>query len=350
MPVRKRSGSPYFWYSFSINGRRFRGSTGRKTLREAKDVERDQYRLAEQSFAPKADWSLQTVLSAYWNEHGKMTASANDIERAFADFYRLLGKQKRFVDITNGDLMDYRARRRGECRKKKDGTPARLPPTAHSINRELAYLHAAGRHCLRYHRQPMPDIDWKALRAKEPPWRTRFLGREDEAPAFMAALPPHCREIVMCAIVTGLRRTNIIKLDWDQVSLAERSITVRVKGGGEHRVKIPPYLMAILSTKQSRKGRVFDATNFNRHWYAALETAGMKNFRFHDLRHTFASWARKSGIDLSVLKVAMHHSDISMTMRYANVTPDEVETAFDVVSLTLSGTLADTPEEKTAEN
>ncbi len=76
----------------------------------------------------------------------------------------------------------------------------------------------------------------------------------------------------------------------------------------------------------------------------------MKNFRFHDLRHTFASWARKSGIDLSVLKVAMHHSDISMTMRYANVTPDEVETSFDVVSATLAGAMAGTADEKTAEN
>ncbi len=140
MPVRKREGSPFYWYSFNLNGRRFRGSTGCKTLREAKEVERDQYQLAEKSFIPKADWKLQAVLSSYWHEHGKMTASANDIERAFASFQRLLGKEKRFVDITSGDLMDYRARRRSECRLKKDGTPARHQPRARLSTRCRATL------------------------------------------------------------------------------------------------------------------------------------------------------------------------------------------------------------------
>ena len=351
MPVRKREGSPFFWYTFSINGRRFRGSTGKTTKREAVEVERDQYQRLEKSFLPRKNWTLQAVLSAYWKEHAQHTRSAFDIETAFANLQRLLGKGKKMTELTNGDLMDYRAVRRGEQRKKKDGSPVRrAPPAANSINREFAYLHAACRHCDRFHKQPMPDIDWKELKAKEPPWRRRFLGREDEAPAFLAALPAHIREIVICAIVTGLRRGNIVAMDWEQVSLSERLITVTVKGGGEHTVKIPPMLMAILSTKAKRKGKVFDATNFDRHWYAAIDVAGLKNFRFHDLRHTFASWARKSGIDLATLRVALHHSDISMTMRYANVEPDEVETTFDRVSATLMDTLAGTSTNKSAEN
>lgn len=350
MPVRKREGTPFYWYSFTINGRRFRGSTGRTTEREAKEIERDQYQLAKKSFVPKTDWDLQAVTSTYWNDHAKNTASSTDIEAAFANLQRHLGKGKKLSALTNGDLMDYRASRRGErLRLNRDDKPYGAFPSAHSINREFAYLHAACRHCERFHRQPMPDIDWKQLKAKEPTWRKRFLGRTDEAPAFLAALPLHAREIVVCAILTGLRRTNILKLDWDQVSLAERSIAVKVKGGAEHIVKIAPYLMAILSSKPSRKGRVFDTTNFNRHWYAAIKAAELKNFRFHDLRHTFASWARKAGADLPTLKEALHHSDISMTMRYANVSPDEVETTFDQVSATLAGTLAGTSSAKTAE-
>jgi integrase len=350
MPVRKRKGSPFYWYSFSIDGCRFRGSTGHTEKSRAKEVERDQYQLAKKSLTPKTDWDLQTVLSTYWNEHAKGTRSAYHIEGNFADLQRLLGKGKKTSQLTDGDLMDYRAKRRGERRMGKDNKPIRQAPQAHTINRELAYLRAAYQHCARFHKQPMPDVDWKGLKASEPTWRRRFLAREDEAPALMAAMMLNVREIVICAIVTGLRKGSIFALDWDQVSLSERTITVVGKGGKEHIVKIPPALMAILSTRKKRKGKVFDTTNFRRRWDAALKEAGLKNFHFHDLRHTFASWARKNGVDLPTLKEALNHSDISMTMRYANVTPDEVETTFDGVSSTLLGTIAGTTTEKTAEN
>lgn len=342
MSVRKRAGSPFFWYSFNLNGRRFRGSTGRTSKREGEEVERDKRAIAKRTFGKQGDWTLQTVLSVYWNEHAKHLDSADGIEGHFADLQRILGKAKRTSQLTDGDLMDYRAKRRGEKRRNKF-------PAAASINREFAYLRAAYEHCRRFHKQPAPEIDWKGLKAAEPPWRRRFLAREDEAPAFLNALPLNAREIVICAIVTGLRRSNVFSLDWAQVSLSERTITVRTKGNKQHTVKIAPALMAILSTKQRRRGKVFDATNFRRRWERAVKDAGLKDFRFHDLRHTFASWARKSGADLPTLREALNHSDISMTMRYANVEPDEVETTFDQVSATLMGTLSGTEPQKTAE-
>lgn len=343
MPVYRREGSPYWWYSFTIDGCRFRGSTGETAKRAAAEVERDQYALAEKSLMPKRDWTVQAVLSSYWNEHAKATRSSYDIEGHLAHLQRVLGKDKRVSKLTSGDLMDYRAKRRGERLRGR-------MPAENSINREFAYLHAACRHCERFHAMTMPDVDWKALKAKEPAWRTRFLARKDEAPAFLAALPVHCREIVICAIVTGLRRSNVMGLDWSQISLSERAITLTTKGGKRQTVTIPPALMAILSTRPKRVGRVFDATNFRRHWVRALNAAGIEDFRFHDLRHTFGSWARKAGIDLPTLKKAMNHSNITMTARYANVEPDEVVTTFDKVSATLSVTIGVTEDKKTAEN
>lgn len=342
MPVRKRKGSPYYWYSFSISGHRFRGSTEKTTERDAKEVERDQYQLAKQSLLTKKDWTLQVVLSTYYTEHAQHTGSADNILGHFADLQRILGKGKKTSALTNGDLIDYRATRRGEKRRGKF-------PAANSINREFAYLRAAYEYCHRLHKQPLPDIAWKELKAKEPPWRKRFLGR-DEASAFMDVAPLSVREIVICAIVTGLRRSNVMRLDWGQISLSERTITVRIKGNKEHVVSIPPALMAILSTRPKRKGRVFDTTNFRRRWETAVKDAGLTNFRFHDLRHTFASWARKAGLDLPTIKEALNHSDISMTMRYAHVEPDEVVTTFDRVSSTLLDTIAGTATQKTAEN
>ncbi len=60
-------------------------------------------------------------------------------------------------------------------------------------------------------------------------------------------------------------------------------------------------------------------------WYKALKRADIKNFRWHDLRHTFASWHRQNGTPLDALKELMGHSEISLTMRYAHITPEHLK-------------------------
>lgn len=324
MPVSRRPGSPFFWYSFNEGGRRFRGSTGRTTKREAEEIERDQRQRARRDAGRKADWTLQTVLSTYYLEHGRDTASGAQILGHFADLQRILGKSTRTSKLTDGDLMDYRARRRGETRRGR-------APAANSINREFAYLRAAFEHCHRFHKQPLPAIDWKGLRAAEPAWRTRFLSPKEYA-RLMAAADMRLRPIILCAVATGLRQGNILSLDWRQVQLDARAISVRTKGDKRQIVRITQALMAALSAMPERRGKVFDSANFKRLWYAAVEDAGLEDFRFHDLRHTFASWARQAGADLADIKEGLNHSNINMTLRYAHVKPDETITAADRVS------------------
>lgn len=319
MPISKRKGSPFYWYSFSLGGRRFRGSTGETEKSKAKEVEHDRRHLAKTSAQTQADWQLLAVLNAYWHESAKDKASFATIEGHLADLQRLLGKGLRTSKLTNGALMDYRAKRRGEGVQH------------HSINREFAYLRAAYAHCAKFHGQPMPRIAWRDLLAKEPPGRTRFLSR-DEYERLMRVAHESLRPIILCAVTTGLRKDNILALDWKQVKLDERVIQTRVKGNKAHTVRISAALMAALSTMPSRRGRVFDTTNFRRRWDAAKADAKLEDFRFHDLRHTFASWARQAGADLADICEALGHGSMTMTMRYAHIKPDEHTTAFDRVS------------------
>lgn len=343
MPVRKREGTPFYWYSFNLNGRRFRGSTGETTERAAKEVERDQYQLAKRTFASRKDWTLQAVVNTYWTENAKFKASADSILGHLAHVQRILGKGLKTSKLTDGALMDYRAKRRGERLRGK-------VPAENSINRDFAYLRAAYEHCHRVHKQPLPAIDWKTLKASEPPWRTRFLSR-DEYARLMEAAHPKLREIILCAVATGLRQGNIFSLDWRQVQLEERVLTVRIGKGNKERVfRIPPALMAVLSTLPNRKGKVFDTTNWRRRWADALEAAEIENFRFHDLRHTFGSWARQAGADLADISEGLAHSNISMTLRYSHVKADETITAADRVSERLLGTFQGTEAKKTAQN
>lgn len=323
MPVYRREGTPFWWFSFTIAGRRFRGSTGKTAKREAEEVERDEYHLAKQAIDRGSDWTLLAVLNVYWSEHAKSLRSAATIGTHFADLQRGLGKDLKTSKLTNGALMDYRARRRGRGVQH------------HSINREFAYLRAAYEHCHKFHGQPLPKIRWKELKAKEPPHRIRFLSK-DEYARLMAVAHPGIRPIIACAVATGLRQENVLSLDWRQVKLEEKVIQIRrIKGDKAHSVRISPALMAVLSAFPSRKGRVFDVTNFRRRWYKAVEAAELDDFRFHDLRHTFASWARQAGADLADICEALNHSSITMTMRYAHIKPDEQITAFDRVSAVL---------------
>ncbi len=324
MPVYRRAGSPFWWYSFAAGGRRLRGSTGRTSKREAEQVERDERHRISQAQGQGADWTLLAVLNAYWAEHAKFKRSATMIEAHLAEIQSGLGGATIAARITAGALMDYRAKRRGTgCQ-------------SHTVNRDFAYLRAALEHC-RQHGVQMPAIDWKRLKAVEPPGRIRFLSH-DEYERLMAVAHREIRPVILCAVTTGLRRGDIFRLDWQQVKLGERIIQVRrTKANKALQIRISPALVAALSTipPEKRRGKPFIWTGFRRRWEKALKDAEIVDFRFHDLRHTFASWARQAGADLADICEALGHASISMTMRYAHIKPDEHLTAFDRVSAML---------------
>ncbi len=98
------------------------------------------------------------------------------------------------------------------------------------------------------------------------------------------------------------------------------------------------------------RGRVFDFTNFRRKWAGAVKGAGLDDFRFHDLRHTFASWARMGGADLLGLRDAMDHSSVAVTQRYAHITPADAMNRFKMVGSLVTGAFFDTEPGKTARN
>lgn len=259
------------------------------------------------------------VLNAYWHENACDKSGHKTIETNLAIMQKALGKDTRTSKLTNGALMDYRARRRGQGVQH------------HTVNREFAYLRAAYAHCAKFHHQPMPKISWADLMAAEPPGRTRFLSRE-EYQRLMNEAHESIRPIILCAVTTGLRKDNILSLQWRQVKLEERLIQVTAKGNKRHGVKIGSALMAALSAIPGDVGKVFDVTNFRKRWDAAVKAAELEDFRFHDLRHTFASWARMAGADLADIKDALNHTTLNMTMRYAHIKPEEHVTAFDRVS------------------
>lgn len=319
MSLYRREGSPFWQYSFTVNGVRFRGSTGETGKREAQAVEADKRHAIKRGMVPKDRWNLHICLGSYWSERAKHNRSAKTILAKLDALRRILGKDTAIMDLTNAVLMDYRAKRRGEGLK------------AHSVNRDLACLKAALNHANQMHGQPLPALAWSRIKVAEPAHRIRFLSRE-EYDRLLAVSDAAMQKIVKVAVATGLRKDNLLSLDWRQVDLSSARITVLLKGDKPHSVRMTPEVRAALATDTARKGPVFDTTNFRRRWARAVKDAELENFRFHDLRHTFASWARMAGADLADICEALGHSNISVTMRYAHIEPAHHVTAFDRIS------------------
>jgi integrase len=71
--------------------------------------------------------------------------------------------------------------------------------------------------------------------------------------------------------------------------------------------------------------------NIERHWRQAISAAGVEDFRFHDLRHTYASRLVMAGVDLAVLRELLGHSDFTMTLRYAHLSPSRLKSAVTIL-------------------
>ena len=139
------------------------------------------------------------------------------------------------------------------------------------------------------------------------------------------------RMIVLIALTTGMRSSEIFGLDWSDVMYGEGLLAVRakLKGGKMRYVPMPPELAGELRrypvvTGEDRifppePGAVSGRQRVEGSFDDLLERAGIQDFRFHDLRHTFASWYMMNGGDLYELAKILGHSNIKMTERYAKL-------------------------------
>lgn len=148
------------------------------------------------------------------------------------------------------------------------------------------------------------------------------VSRPEEDRVLAALEHPWQRRMVVFAVETGLRRSELEDLVGREVTAAEKYLWVRDgKGGKDRMVPLTPRALAVLSEIGPRgpDERVFEHTIQHRWWGPARETAGLPKVRWHDLRHTFGTrWVRDGG-EVTVLQKVMGHASITMTMRYVKL-------------------------------
>jgi integrase/recombinase XerD len=170
-------------------------------------------------------------------------------------------------------------------------------------------------------------------RQREPEGRVRFLTKEEYAKLLDAA-PVDMRALIIVAANTGMRMGEIIGMTWGQVDFVKGEIHIpRTKTDEPRAIPMPPPAAAQISAQGRGIGTVFHLTKSKRPIVAVSQRfanvahkAGIKDFTFHDLRHTFASWATKGWHDWQDgpmrrdrLQLWLGHKSPAMTQRYAHL-------------------------------
>ncbi|HHW4685721.1 MAG TPA: tyrosine-type recombinase/integrase [Xylella sp.] len=178
----------------------------------------------------------------------------------------------------------------------------------------------------------------------EPSGRVRWLTPE-QVRLLLGELPLHQRDVVLFALATGLRQANILKLCWHQVDIVRKVLYIpaaQAKGRRAICVPLSAHASSVLQRQYGRHpdyvftycGRSIRSAN-TRAWRQALCRAGISDFRWHDLRHTWASWHAQSGTPLYVLRELGGWQSESMVRRYAHLAPGHLAAYADVVTKSL---------------
>jgi integrase len=226
-------------------------------------------------------------------------------------------------------------------RTRADAAPiADTPTSAATVNRMLALVRSILRHAHQGKKlESVPTIALAEERKAEPVPLSR-----DQVRALLAEIPAHLRAPLALALATGLREQNVLRLEWARVDLERRVAWISNTATKNRRtlaIALSPDAVAILEAQRGRNARwVFPSPRgtgpltraSNTGWYAARERAGVRA-RWHDLRHTWASWQAMAGASLRDLMELGGWTSQAMALRYTHLNADHLQQAASRVSL-----------------
>jgi integrase len=332
-----------WWIKLKWTGRTIRRSTGTGSRELARRIEAKILRELEEGEWFEKDLAEKLLFREVWERYLKEDA----MHKAVGTYQRALQCGRNFIpligdlplrQITPSVLSHYRAKR------IKDEV------TLSTVNKELQCIRRVFSLCKR---------DWQLVRQSpfehfriptDKAHRVKFLGK-GQFESLLLNCPAWLRPMVTLARYTGMRRGNILSLAWDQVDLENRLIHLEsTKNGLPLTIPLIDASYDVLVSMRGGKvarlgcpyvfqegGKPFSPHKVSMAFKRAAQRAGLPNFRFHDLRHDFASHLVQGGTDLYVVQHLLGHKDGRMTQRYAHLRVDNLRQALRVLDGGYSG-------------
>jgi len=328
----RRKSNGVYYIDYFVDGRRQKKSTGTKNRKEAErclqsrlgDIVQGKFKLEDRKPAPYFEEFSHVYLD--WAKQNKKSW-----ER---DVYSLKELIPVFGGLRLAAIHPFKVEQYKIDRKKK------VKPA--TVNREVALLKRILNIAVEWGKlKDNPIRNVKAL--KEPRGIDRFLS-EEECSRLVKACQEPFRSIVITALNTGMRKSEILNLRWKYVNLKQRLIIVTDTKNGDNRfLPMNQTMLQMLSSMPRINEYVFVQQNgrpyswINRAWRNAKARAGIENCRFHDLRHTYASHLAMKGVDLMTLRELMGHKSMNMIQRYAHLSADHKRQAVEQLDSLFTG-------------
>lgn len=313
MSLYQRKNSPFIWCKFTVNGKLVQQSTGVATRKEAKEFEVrlkvEMLNKVGQVLKPVHTW--EAAVEKYYQE--KLLAEASGSDRSML---RWLDTHLSGVDIAlikRGLLAGI-----GDIKLSEGVKPS-------TVNRMMKLIRAILNQAVVWE---WLDNSPPVRMLPEPASVVRFITRE-EANRLVVALPPYLAVLAEFSLQTGLRMHNATHLKWSELDLPNRQAWVNAPDAKKRKaIPVPLSDVAVELIRKNRfngseyvfpyNGKPLPKASCD-DWYAALKEADIQNFRWHDFRHTWASWHVQNGMPLHVLKEIGGWATYEQVLIYAHL-------------------------------
>ena len=318
---------PLYWASFTApDGTRVRCSTGTSDRQKAQEffdkLKHESWRVSRMGEKPRHTWDEAALL---WLEE-KADKKSIESDKVILRFLTPILRGKYLNEITRADIVQI-----GEERKRAT-SPSRA-------NRYLALLRAILNRAVKI--WEWLDKAPTVTLYKEPKRRIRYL-TPDQIQRLMQELPAHQKPVVAFALLTGLRKSNILNLRWSQIDLAGKMIHIagkEMKNGNDHTVPLSDAALQIVITQIGKNPEYVFTLNGQKlkevntqAFRNALKRAGITDYRFHDNRHTWASTLVQNGVSLYELQEMGAWQSAEMVKRYAHLAPRKLQENAEIVA------------------
>lgn len=319
MSLFKRKDSPYWWIKITHNGRAVQQSTGTSDRAKAEEYHDklkaslwDQARLG---IKPRYSWNDAVVRYLAETSH-KASQVSDKTHLRWLDPY------------LNGVMLDEIERSRLDrimAARIAEGVKNS------SVNRVMEVIRAVLR-------KAANEWEWldrvpNIRMLPEPTRRIRWITQE-QAERLIAVLPSHLAAMVRFSLETGLRRSNVTGLQWSQIDLVRRTAWIHPdQAKARKAIAVPLSTAAVIVLREQLGGHATHVFSYRgepitqvntKAWRKALERVGIEDFRWHDLRHTWASWHVQSGTPLHVLQELGGWECVEMVRRYAHLSSEHL--------------------------